>query len=228
MAKKTNQTESKQTSKQITEVVFILDKSGSMCGMEEDTIGGFNSFIEKQKKEDCDTLVTTVLFSTDYVVLHDRVNIDEIEPLTEKDYRTGGGTALLDAIGRTINTIDIIQKHIRKEDMPGKTIVVITTDGMENASRHYSYFMIKELIEEKQRDADWTFLFLADNIDAAEQAGRIGIAKKYAANYDTKQETRMMYDTVAMCCRLDTNEVDLSELIEKNRGDSKNKKTNKK
>ena len=224
MARKTNQIESKQISKQLTEIVFILDKSGSMSGMEKDTIGGFNSFIEKQRKEDCETLVTTVLFSTDYVLLHDRVNIKKIEPLTENDYQTGGCTALLDAVGKTIYNINLIQNHIRKEDVPGKTIFVITTDGMENSSRDYSYADVKKMISEMQIKKGWTFLFLADNIDAAENAGKIGIAKRYAANYDTKRETQMMYDTVAMYCSLTPDDVDLTDIMEQNRKKSNKQK----
>ena len=166
----------------LTELVFILDKSGSMSGMEKDTIGGFNSFIEKSKKEDTKTLLTTFLFSNNFTILHDRVDVNKVEPLTEKDYWTSGCTALLDTIGYAITHIEQIHKYARVEDIPDKTIFVITTDGLENASREYSYSLIKEMIKSKQDNDKWEFLFLADNIDAAENADRIGIRRSHAAN----------------------------------------------
>ena len=189
----------------ITELVFILDKSGSMQGLEKDTIGGFNSFIKKQKKEDGTTLLTTILFSNSHQILHDRLDIKEVKPLTEKDYWTSGCTALLDTVGYAITHTMEIHKYIREEDKPEHTIFVITTDGMENASREYSYSQIKELINKRQEEDKWQFIFLADNMDAAEHAERMGINRRYAANYDTRRDTRVMYDVVServMCCKM--------------------------
>ena len=189
----------------ITELVFILDKSGSMQGLEKDTIGGFNSFIEKQKKEEGTTLLTTILFSNSHEILHDRLDIKEVKPLTEKDYWTSGCTALLDTVGYAITHIMKIHKYIREEDKPEHTIFVITTDGMENASREYSYSQIKELINKRQEEDKWQFIFLADNMDAAEHAERMGIDRRYAANYNTREDTRAMYDVVSkrvMCCKM--------------------------
>ena len=201
----------------LTELVFILDKSGSMCGMEKDTIGGFNSFIEKSKKEDTKTLLTTFLFSNSYTIIHDRIDVNKVEPLTEKDYWTSGCTALLDTIGYAICHIEKIHRYARKADRPDKTIFVITTDGMENASREYSYSLIKEMIKSKQDSEKWEFLFLADNIDAAENADRIGIRRSHAANYSVKHDTGVMYDTiykVAYCATPLCYEKDLQDMID--------------
>ena len=172
----------------ITELVFILDKSGSMSGMEKDTIGGFNSMIEKQKKESGTAYVSTVLFSNTSKVLHDRVDIKDIKPMTEEDYQVNGCTALLDAIGGSIRHISNVHKYARKEDVPVKTIFLITTDGMENASREYSSSRVKEMIQAKTQEFGWEFIFLAANIDAVETAERYGIRKERAVNYVQNKE----------------------------------------
>jgi len=169
--------------KGLTELVMILDRSGSMGGLEKDTIGGYNSMLEKQRREDGEVLVSTVLFDNDCEVLHDRVPIDKVEPITEKDYYVRGCTALLDAVGDAIKHIEGIHKYTREEDKPGKTIFVITTDGYENASRNYSYGDVKRMIEQQKEKNNWEFLFLGANIDAVEVAGRVGIKPDKAANF---------------------------------------------
>lgn len=181
----------------VTELVFILDKSGSMAGMENDTIGGFNSMIEKQKGEDGQVLVSTVMFSNASEVIHDRVSLDEIKPLTRNDYVTGGMTALLDAIGGAIHHIGNIHKYARNEDVPEHTIFIITTDGMENASRNYSSDKIKAMIKRQEEKYGWEFLFVAANIDAVETAERIGIRKERAANYDVPTGTDVLFCEMA-------------------------------
>lgn len=175
------------------ELVFILDKSGSMAGMERDTIGGFNAMIEKQKKQEGKVFVTTILFSNRSEVLHDRKELKEIEPLTEKDYQVAGGTALLDAIGGAVKHIANIHKYARREDVPAHTMFVITTDGMENASREFSSKEVKEMIQRQEEKYGWEFLFVAANIDAVETAARIGIRSERAVNYDTKKATRVVF-----------------------------------
>ena len=167
----------------LTELVFILDRSGSMFGLVSDTIGGFNSLIEKQKKEDGRAWVTTVLFNTQSVRLHDRVSLDQVEPMTEKDYVPGGCTALLDAVGDTVRHIAHIHKYARPEDVPEKTVVVITTDGLENASHRYSADEVRKLIAHEQEKYGWEFIFLGANIDAVESAGSIGIRPDRSANF---------------------------------------------
>ena len=167
----------------ITELVFILDKSGSMHGLEADTIGGFNSLIKKQKKEDGKALVTTILFDDKTEVVHDRVELEYIRNLTSEQYVTGGSTALLDAVGGAVSHIRKIHKYIRPEDVPAKTLFVITTDGMENASRRYTYDKVKKLIEHQKAKYGWEFIFLGANIDAAETAVSMGISRDRAANY---------------------------------------------
>ncbi len=167
----------------ITELVFILDKSGSMAGMVADTIGGFNDMIEKQKKEEGKAYVSTVLFSNSSKVIHDRVDVQEIQPMTEKDYCPGGGTALLDAIGGAIHHIGNVHKYARKEDVPEKTMFIITTDGMENASRVFSSEKVKNMIARQETKYGWEFFFVAANIDAVETASHIGIRKERASNY---------------------------------------------
>lgn len=169
--------------KNLTEIVFILDRSGSMSGLESDTIGGFNSLIEKQKKEEGEVLVSTVLFSGASAVIHDRVPIQEVPPMTEKDYIVGGCTALLDAIGGAIHHIGNIHKYARSEDVPQHTMFVITTDGMENASRLYDSREIKDMIQRQKKQHGWEFLFLGANIDAVTTADRLGIAKSRAVTY---------------------------------------------
>ena len=167
----------------ITEVVFILDRSGSMYGFEKDTIGGFNSTIQKQKEIEGTVLVSTVLFDNDCQVVHDRVPIDKIQPMTTKDYVVGGCTALLDAIGGAVKHISNIHKYAREEDVPGHTVFVIITDGMENASHEFDSNTVKKLIKQKTKDCGWEFLFLAANIDAVETARTIGIKEERAVNY---------------------------------------------
>ena len=172
----------------LTELVFILDKSGSMCGLEADTIGGFNAMIEKQKNGEGQALVSTVLFSDESRVIHDRVPIDKVRKLTSRQYSVGGSTALLDAVGEAIHHVGNIHKYARKEDVPGKTLFVITTDGMENSSYKYSYKDIKRMIKRQKERYHWEFLFLGANIDAAEMADSIGIDKNCAANYNCDSE----------------------------------------
>ena len=172
----------------ITELVFILDRSGSMSGFEADTIGGFNSTIERQKEQEGKVYVSTVLFDNYSEVIHDRVDINEIKPMTRKDYNVRGCTALLDAIGGAIHHIGNVHKYARPSDVPRHTVFVITTDGMENASRNYSYSDIKSKIKRQTEKYGWEFIFLAANIDAAATADDIGIRRDRAANYRQTSE----------------------------------------
>ena len=184
--------------KNLTEIVFILDRSGSMAGLEGDTIGGFNSMIEKQKQESGDALVSTVLFDNETEVIHDRVDIQKIKAMTGHEYYVRGCTALLDAVGGAIHHIGNVHKYARAEDRPEKTLFVITTDGMENASRKYSYDRLKTMIERQKEKYGWEFLFLGANIDAAKEAARFGIGADRAANYHADSEgTNVIYETVS-------------------------------
>ena len=167
----------------LTELVFILDRSGSMSGLESDTIGGFNSMIKKQKKEEGEAIVSTVLFDDVSDVIHDRVKISDVKKMTEDDYYVRGCTALLDAVGGAIHHIGNVQKYAREEDRPAKTLFVITTDGLENASKHYSFKDVKKMIKRQKEKHNWEFLFLGANIDAIEVAGNMGISKDRAANF---------------------------------------------
>ena len=186
------------TMNKTTEIVFILDRSGSMGGLESDTIGGFNSMIRKQKKEDGKCYVTTVLFDSVVETLHDRVDLEKIGEMTDKEYFVRGSTALLDAIGRTVKHISDIHKYIRDEDVPAHTIFVITTDGMENSSREYSSDKVKKMIE-KKKEKGWEFIFLGANIDAVETARSFGIAKENAVNYHSDAKgTALNYECVGM------------------------------
>lgn len=186
--------------KNTMELIFILDKSGSMHGLEADTIGGFNSVIDEQKKLDGEVLVSTVLFSNASETLHDRVNISDIKPMTQDNYRTGGCTALLDAVGGTIEHIEKIHKYIRAEDVPEKTMFVITTDGLENASRSYKGDQVRKMVEKKKEEG-WEFIFLASNIDAAEAADSIGVGAENSAQFDaTPVGSRKMF--AKACCEI--------------------------
>lgn len=184
--------------KNLTEIVFILDRSGSMSGLEADTIGGFNAMIEKQKKEDGEALISTVLFDNVSEVIHDRVDVQNIKPLTDRDYTVRGCTALLDAIGGAIHHIGNIHKYARAEDVPEHTLFVITTDGMENASRHYNAERIKQMIERQKARYGWEFLFLGANIDAVETAGHFGIGADRAVNYHADSAgTQLNYEVLS-------------------------------
>ena len=184
--------------KNLTELVFILDRSGSMSGLESDTIGGFNSMIEKQKKQDGECIVSTVLFDDESRVIHDRVSLDGIRPMTEDDYFVGGCTALIDAIGGAIHHIGNVHKYARPEDVPENTIFIITTDGQENASHRYSSDKVKQMIERQKEKYGWEFLFIGANIDAVETAKRYGIDRNRAVNYNADaQGTSVLYETVS-------------------------------
>ena len=169
--------------KNLTEMVFILDRSGSMAGLEADTIGGFNGMIQRQKREDGEALVSTVLFSDRSQVIHDRVDVRRVEPMTERQYCVGGCTALIDAIGGAIHHIGNVHKYAREEDRPEHTIFVITTDGMENASHRYTSDEVKAMVRRQKEKYGWEFLFLGANIDAVETAAHFGIGRDRAVNY---------------------------------------------
>ena len=169
--------------KNLTEMVFILDRSGSMSGLEADTIGGFNGMIARQKKEEGEALVSTVLFDDGIRVVHDRVPLQNVQPMTDRDYYVGGCTALLDALGGAIHHIAQIHKYAREEDRPAKTVFVITTDGMENASRRYSRDKVRRMVRHEQEKYGWEFLFLGANMDAVKEAGRYGIRKDRSVQY---------------------------------------------
>lgn len=182
----------------VTELVFILDRSGSMAGLEGDTIGGFNAMINKQKKEEGECYVSTVLFDNESQVLHDRLRLNEIPPMTDNDYTVRGCTALIDAIGGAIHHIGNIHKYARKEDVPEKTMFIITTDGKENASNRYTSEQVKSMIERQKNKYGWEFLFIGANIDAVETATRYGISEDRAVNYHADEKgTAVLYESVA-------------------------------
>ena len=184
--------------KGLTEVVFILDRSGSMAGLEKDTIGGFNAMLEKQRRGEGQALISTVLFSNESAVIHDRVDAREVPPLTERDYFVCGCTALLDAVGGAIHHIGNVHKYARAEDRPERTLFVITTDGMENASRHYDLRRVRTMIERQKARYGWEFLFLGANIDAVDTAARLGIDADRAANFHCDaQGTQLNYEAVS-------------------------------
>lgn len=191
----------------LTEVVFILDRSGSMSGLEADTISGFNSMLEKQRRGEGEVYISTILFDDKVEVLHDRENIARVEPMNENQYYVRGCTALLDALGGAIKHIKNVHKYAREEDRPAKTLFIITTDGMENASREYTYKNVKNTVEQQQKKYGWEFLFLGANFDAIKEAGRFGIRANRAVNFENDSEgTAINYDVInnsvcmARCC----------------------------
>ena len=188
--------------KNFTEIIFILDRSGSMSGLEKDTIGGYNSFLRRQKKEEGTAVVSTVLFDDSCEVLHDRIPLDQVPEITEREYYARGCTALLDAIGGAIHHIGNVHKYAREEDRPERTLFIITTDGMENTSRRYSYEKVKMMIERQKKRYGWEFLFLGANIDAVSVAGRFGIAPERAVRFHcdekgTELNYRVLSETIA-------------------------------
>ena len=184
--------------KNITEIVFILDRSGSMGGLETDTIGGYNSMMKKQKNEEGDAVISTVLFDDKVEILHDRKSIGEVPEMTDKEYYVRGCTALLDAVGGAIHHISRIQKELPEEERPDKTLFIITTDGLENASRKYDYEKVKKMVEKKKKKNNWEFIFLGANIDAVEVAGRFGVSKNRAVRYECDEAgTALNFDVMS-------------------------------
>lgn len=184
--------------KGLTELVFILDRSGSMSGLESDTIGGYNAMLEKQKKETGEAVITTVLFDDKYELLHDRINLRGIESITDKEYFVRGSTALLDAVGKTINKIGKVQKHTAEDERAEHVLFVITTDGMENASHEYNYDKVRQMIEHQKSKYGWEFIFLGANIDAISTAERFGIGQDRATNYNADREgTLLNYEVIS-------------------------------
>ena len=184
--------------KGLTELVFIIDRSGSMAGLESDTIGGFNGLLEKQKKEDGEALVSVVLFDDNSEMLYDRVPVRNVESMTDKQYYVRGCTALLDAVGEAIRHTVTIHRYAREEDRPEKTLFIITTDGMENASRRYSYQDVRRMIEKEKEKYNWEFLFLGANMDAVEEASRFGIHASRAVTFENDSAGQQLnYATVA-------------------------------
>ena len=182
----------------LTELVFILDRSGSMSGLESDTIGGYNALLKKQRQEPGDAIITTVLFDDNYELLHDRINVKGIRPITEKEYFVCGSTALLDAIGKTINKIGNVQRNTSEQERADKVMFVITTDGMENASKEFNYAKIKKMVEWQKEKYGWEFIFIGANIDAISTAAKFGISSDRAANYNADGEgTRLNYEAVS-------------------------------
>lgn len=183
----------------LTELVFILDRSGSMAGLESDTIGGFNAMIRKQKKEEGEAYVSTVLFDNVSNVLHDRIKLQDVPEMTAEDYTVRGCTALMDAIGSAIRHIGNIHKYARPEDVPAHTMFIITTDGQENASHHYSSTEIKRMIGRQKEKYGWEFLFIGANIDAVETAAGFGIDRNRAVNYNAdSMGTQTLYETLSV------------------------------
>ena len=182
----------------IVELVFILDRSGSMHGLEKDTVGGFNSMIKKQQAQEGECYVSTVLFDSSSEVLHDRIGLADVPEMTEKEYAVGGSTALIDALGGAIKHIKTVHKYARPEDVPVRTMFVITTDGHENASHIYSGSDVKKMIEEQKEKCGWEFIFIGANIDAVDTAARYGIDESRAVNYHAdKKGTQVLYDSVS-------------------------------
>ena len=204
--------------KGLTELVFILDRSGSMSGLEADTIGGFNGMIEKQKKEEGEAFVSVVLFDDQTQVLYDRVNLRKIEPMNDRQYYVGGCTALLDAVGGAIRHIKNVHKYARKEDVPEKTLFIITTDGMENSSQKYTYEKVRKMVEHEKRKYHWEFLFLGANIDAVRMAGQFGIQKSRAVRYECDGAgTRLNYQVmsnIVSCARMSASAMDMENAMD--------------
>lgn len=205
----------------LTEIVFIIDRSGSMGGLESDTIGGFNSMIEKQKKEEGEAIVSTVLFDDRSDVIYDRVDLKKVEPMNDKQYYVRGCTALLDALGGAVKHIKTVHKYAREDDRPEKTVFIVTTDGMENSSRKYDYDEVRKMVEKQRKEAGWEFIFLGANLDSVEYAGRMGFSAKTSVNYESDsrgtlknyevlgktlsavrcaKRTENLDDIVSMCC----------------------------
>ena len=204
--------------KGLTEIVFILDRSGSMSGLEADTIGGYNSMLDKQKKEEGDAIISTVLFDDQAEILHDRKNLEKVERITDKEYYVRGCTALLDAVGGAIHHISHIQKELPEEEKPEKTLFIITTDGMENASKKYSYDKVKKMVEKKKKKNHWEFVFLGANIDAVEVAGRFGVAANRAVRYECDSAgTALNFNVMSKmvsCARACSSAEDMEEALD--------------
>lgn len=203
--------------KGLTELVFILDRSGSMSGLEADTIGGFNSLLAQQRQKDGEAILSTVLFDDQMEILHDRANIKTVKDLTDEDYTVRGCTALLDAMGKAIKHINKVQKSLPEDEQPEKTMFIITTDGMENSSHEYTYEKIKKMVEKKQSKKHWEFLFLGANIDAIGTAANLGIRSDRATNYHCDSEgTAVNYRALnrAVACMRDCDIEELDEALE--------------
>ena len=204
--------------KGLTEIVFILDRSGSMAGLEADTIGGYNSMLAKQKKEKGEAIISTVLFDDRTEILHDRKNIQTVDRITDEEYYVRGCTALLDAVGGAIHHISRIQKEMPEEERPEKTLFIITTDGLENASRWYSYEKVKRMVEKKKKRNHWEFVFLGANIDAVEVAGRFGVAANRAVRYECDSVGTALNFTVmskmVSCARASSSAEDMEEAFD--------------
>lgn len=207
------------------EVVFILDRSGSMGGLEDDTIGGFNSMLEKQQKEGGNIVWTTVLFDDAYEVIHDRVPIDKMRPLTSEEYYIRGTTALLDAVGKTIHNIKEVHEK-ETDEAPDSTLFVITTDGYENSSVEYTYDLVKEMVQRQQEVFDWEFIFLGANIDAVKEGGRLGIKRSRAARYHNDSDgIAMCYDTIDnVACSMRSKKIIDVDCLDPIRKDYENRK----
>ena len=212
--------------KNLSEIVFLLDRSGSMSGLEKDTIGGFNAMIEKQKKEEGEALISTILFDHEMKVLHDRVKVQDVKPISEKDYQVRGCTALLDAMGGAIHHIGNVHKYARNEDVPEHTIFVITTDGMENASSYYSSSKVRTMVERQKEKYGWEFLFLGANMDAIAAAKNFGIEEDKAVEYRSDDiGTRLNYAVMSEAiCEFRTKRTVEKSWKQKIENDRKNRK----
>ena len=204
--------------KNITEVVFILDRSGSMGGLEADTIGGYNSMLAKQKEEEGEVIISTVLFDDRTEVIHNRLPLNAVKPITDKEYYVRGCTALLDAVGGAIHHIGKLHKEMPEEERPDKTLFFITTDGFENSSRFYSYDKVKKMIEKKKKKNHWEFVFIGANIDAVHEAGKIGISENRAVRYECDSEgTNLHFATMSKmvsCARKSVSACDMDECFD--------------